>query len=218
MSESDRLTGLDARKAVLRLDARKAALRREAAALRAAAAKADPESAARLASHGAALRDARLFGEANIIAEYIIAGYWPIRSEIDPIPLLEVLAAMGFKTALPATPRAGEPLVFHLWESGDALIDGLYGTSEPLATAPQCQPDGLLVPLLAFDSRFFRLGYGGGFYDRSLAVLRRDKPHMRAVGIAYRDQQVEDIPTGSHDARLDAVLTPDGLIVAGERD
>ena len=206
MSESDRLTGFDD------LDARKAALRRESAALRAAAAKADPESAPRLAYHGAALKDAGLFGEGSIIA-----GYWPIRSEIDPVPLLAVLAAMGFKTALPATPRAGEPLVFHLWACGEPLIDGLYGTSEPPASAPQCRPDGLLVPLLAFDSQFFRLGYGGGFYDRSLASLRCDKPDIRAVGIAYRDQQVEDLPKGPHDARLDAVLTPDGLILARER-
>ena len=194
------------------LDEQKAALRKKNAAIRAAAAKADPESATRLARHAAA------FGAALLPAgDMIIAGYWPIKSEIDPVPMMAALADAGYQTALPSTPKPGEPLVFHLWQLGDALVDGLYGTSEPPSSAPVCQPDCLLVPMLAFDAAFFRLGYGGGFYDRSLQAIRKNKPGVIAVGIAYAEQEVASVPTGPHDARLDAVLTPDGLLQPGSQ-
>ncbi|MGC6484466.1 MAG: 5-formyltetrahydrofolate cyclo-ligase [Candidatus Puniceispirillales bacterium] len=192
----------------LSLDERKAALRKANSAIRARAAKAMPDSPARLARHADALKASLLPAEG-----LIVAGYWPIRSEIDPIPLLAALAGRGCRTALPATPEPGKPLVFHHWQPGDPLVGGLYGTSEPQADAPRCQPDCLLVPMLAFDDGFFRLGYGGGFYDRSLAAIRVDKPTVRAVGIAYDDQKVAAVPVGPHDARLDAVLTPSGVIL-----
>ena len=189
------------------LDEQKSALRKKNAAIRAAAAKADPESATRLARHAAAFSTALLPA-----GDMIVAGYWPIKSEIDPVPLMAALADAGYQTALPSTPKPGEPLVFHLWQPGDALMDGLYGTSEPPQSAPVCQPDCLLVPMLAFDAGFFRLGYGGGFYDRSLEAIRKDKPDVIAVGIAYPEQEVASVPTGPHDARLDAILTPYGLL------
>lgn len=190
------------------LDDRKAALRRHQGQVRAAAAKADPEAADRLASYAANLVEAIGFG-----AGAVIAGYWPIRSELTPLPLMRALTKRGLETALPATPTPGQPLVFHRWQEGDDLIDGLYGTSEPAASAPQCLPDGLLVPMLAFDAAGFRLGYGGGFYDRSLAAIRPQKPAVKAIGIAYQEQLVEAVPVGVHDARLDAILTPSGLIL-----
>lgn len=192
----------------LPLDDQKADLRKANASLRAKAAAAMPESAARLASHASALLGSLLQSH-----DVIVAGYWPIRSEIDPVPLLAVLVEAGCRTALPATPEPGKPLTFHHWQPGDPLIDGLYGTSEPASDAPICQPDCLLVPMLAFDDNFFRLGYGGGFYDRSLEAIRKIKPGVQAVGIAYDDQKVDQVPTGPHDARLDAVLTPSGLLL-----
>ena len=146
----------------------------------------------------------------------IVAGYWPIRTELDPRPLMQQLAAAGLTTALPATPQPGKPLIFHLWQEGDPVIEGLYGTSEPAPEAPRCEPDILLVPMLAFDNAGYRLGYGGGFYDRSLAVLRAINPAVRAVGIAFGAQRIDLVPRGEHDARLDAVLTPEGVAVAGD--
>jgi 5-formyltetrahydrofolate cyclo-ligase len=189
------------------LDENKAALRKQNALIRAKAAAAAPESATDLARHADTLKSALLPREGMIVA-----GYWPIRSEIDPTPLLGELAQRGYQTALPATPQPDEALVFYLWQPGEALVDGPYGTSEPASTAPQCEPDCLLVPMLAFDDAFYRLGYGGGFYDRSLTVIRKSKPDASAVGIAYPEQKVERIPIGPHDARLDAVLTPHGLM------
>jgi 5-formyltetrahydrofolate cyclo-ligase len=145
----------------------------------------------------------------------IVAGYWPIRTELDPRPLMQKLASAGLVTALPATPQPGKPLVFHLWQDVDPVIEGLYGTSEPAPSAPRCEPDILLVPMLAFDDAGYRLGYGGGFYDRSLAALREVKLQVRAVGIAFGAQRVDHVPRGEHDARLDAVLTPEGIAVPG---
>jgi len=143
----------------------------------------------------------------------IVAGYWPIRTELDPRPLMQQFVAAGLTTALPATPQPGKPLIFHLWQEGDPVVEGLYGTSEPAPEAPRCEPDILLVPMLAFDKAGYRLGYGGGFYDRSLAALRAVKPEVRAVGVAFGAQHVDLVPRGEHDARLDAVLTPDGIAV-----
>ncbi|PDH63819.1 MAG: 5-formyltetrahydrofolate cyclo-ligase [SAR116 cluster bacterium MED-G04] len=192
------------------LDAAKAALRKDQGRIRAAARDASPDAAETLAGHAQALIE-RL----PVTADAIIAGYWPIRSELTPLPLMAALVARGMRTALPATPQPGQPLVFHHWQEGDALIEGLYGTSEPPSTAPLCVPDVLLVPMLAFDRLGYRLGYGGGFYDRTLAAIRPEKPLVRAVGIAYAEQQVDAVPVGDHDASLDAILTPSGLTPSG---
>ena len=200
------------------LDLQKADLRKQNAAIRAAAAKKDPDSARHLAGHAPDLAALLLSDDRHTSQDVIVAGYWPIRSEIDPVPLLAELSAMGYQTALPSTPQPGKPLVFHLWQPGEPLIDGLYGTSEPPASAPVCVPDCLLVPMLAFDDQFFRLGYGGGFYDRSLEAIRSNKPNVRAIGIAYQEQQVTAVPVGPHDARLDAVLTPGALILPTSKE
>lgn len=189
------------------LNAAKASLRKQQAKTRAAAAASSPEAAEHLGHHADAL--IKLL---DVGAGAIFAGYWPIRSELTPLPLMAQLVANGMATALPATPEEGQPLIFHRWQQGDPLIGGMYGTSEPEASAPQCTPDVLLVPMLAFDLAGYRLGYGGGFYDRTLAAIRPQKPDVRAIGIAYAEQQVETVPIGPYDASLDAVLTPAGLI------
>lgn len=168
------------------------------------------------AAHHLAQLAPELMGMFRPEAGAIVAGYWPIRTELDPRPLMQQLVAAGLTTALPATPQPGKPLIFHLWQEGDPVIEGLYGTSEPAPEAPRCEPDILLVPMLAFDNAGYRLGYGGGFYDRSLAALRAINPAVRAVGIAFGAQRIDLVPRGEHDARLDAVLTPEGVAVAGD--
>ena len=105
----------------------------------------------------------------------IVAGYWPIKSEIDPVPLMAALADAGYQTALPSTPKPGEPLVFHLWQPG-MLLWMVFTARRAAVIGTGLPADCLLVPMLAFDAAFFRLGYGGGFYDRSLESIRKDKP------------------------------------------
>ena len=175
-------------------------------------ADADANAGARLVAGAAALLDfaqkhlnARLDG-----AGLQVAGYVPIRSEIDPMPLLEACAKAGCATCLPTTPKPGEALIFRAWQIGAPLVAGLYGTSEPPQDAPIRTPNLLLVPLLAFDRAGYRLGYGGGFYDRSLAGLR--PRGVVAIGIAYAGQEIPQVPRESHDAPLDGILTESGFL------
>ena len=141
----------------------------------------------------------------------IYAAYFPIRSELSPLDLLARLADLGCTTALPVTPAEGQPLGFHRWAIGDRLDDGPYGTKQPPVDQPLCRPDVILAPMLAFDSAGWRLGYGGGFYDRTLAVLRGVGHHLSVIGIAYDGQKLDKIPVGPYDMPLDAVLCPTGL-------
>jgi 5-formyltetrahydrofolate cyclo-ligase len=136
----------------------------------------------------------------------IISGYSPIRSEIDPIPLMRKLAARGVQLALPAIMAGDQPLKFRAWSPGDRLQRGRLGILEPSADAKEVIPDILLVPLAAFDRAGHRIGYGAGHYDRTLERLRKLKA-ITAVGIAAAVQEVEAVPTLSHDAALDYVLT-----------
>ena len=158
-----------------------------------------------LAAHADALLDQ--FGRG------IYAAYLPIRSELSPLPLIARLADLSIQTAMPITPAPGNPLDFRLWATGDKLDDGPYDTKQPSANAPVCQPDVILAPMLAFDGACWRLGYGGGFYDRSIGGMRQAGHKVVAIGIAFSGQQVEQVPTGPYDMALDAVLTPDGLLM-----
>jgi 5-formyltetrahydrofolate cyclo-ligase len=140
----------------------------------------------------------------------VVGGFWPMGAEIDIRPLLQRLEAAGHRLALPVTPPRGRPLEFHAWRFGEALLPGRFGTSVPAAVSPVA-PDWLLVPLLAFDRRGARLGYGGGYYDRTLAGL----PGARALGVAYAAQEVAAVPTGAHDVPLCGIATETGFIAAG---
>lgn len=137
----------------------------------------------------------------------IVSAYWPMEPEIDVKPLLQALHARGQPLCLPVTPRRGLPLRFRRWRPGDALAEGPMGTRQP-AAGEEVAPDLLLVPLLAFDRAGRRLGYGGGYYDRTLAAL----PHAAAIGVAYAAQEMQEVPAGPFDMRLERIATERGLV------
>jgi 5-formyltetrahydrofolate cyclo-ligase len=134
----------------------------------------------------------------------VIAGYWPIGAEADPIPVLQDLLAAGVSVALPCI--EGADLTFR--EMGDvaALVPGSKGTRQPASSQPVLRPSALIVPLLAFDLRGARLGYGKGYYDRALRALRATGP-VFAVGLAFEAQRFDILPWEEWDEPLDAVVT-----------
>jgi 5-formyltetrahydrofolate cyclo-ligase len=142
----------------------------------------------------------------------IVAGYRPFRDEIDPLPLMLKLAAAGARLALPVTPPRDQPspLTFRAWTPGEALAAGGFGVDEPTG-GEVVTPDLILVPLLAFDRRGHRLGYGQGHFDRTLEALRA-KGKVTAVGLAFAGQEVPELPAEPHDQALDAILTEKGYI------
>ncbi|MEO3428872.1 5-formyltetrahydrofolate cyclo-ligase [Pelagibius sp. CAU 1746] len=200
--------------AISPLQEEKRALRKAAKAARTLAAQ--RERAAKGDAAGV-LRDhflARFLPGKTLAEEIVVSGYWPMGDEIDPRPLMAALDAFGCRLALPAIRAAGQPLDFRAWRPGDALQPAGFGTQEPPATAEALRPGLLLVPLLAFDGAGYRLGYGGGFYDRSLALLRK-AGDILAVGLAYADQQVPAVPREATDQPLDLVVTEGGVVVPG---
>jgi 5-formyltetrahydrofolate cyclo-ligase len=142
----------------------------------------------------------------EIMRGAVVAGYAPIRSEIDPAPLMRNLAAQGVQLALPVIVARDQPLKFRAWSPGDRLLRGPLGIREPPPEAAEIIPDILLVPLAAFDRSGHRIGYGAGHYDRSLAQLRAAKK-VTAIGLAFAAQEIPVFSASAHDARLDLVLT-----------
>jgi 5-formyltetrahydrofolate cyclo-ligase len=176
----------------------KAALRREASARRAAL----PAETRRAAVATIAARPFPL----AFAAGAIISGFMPLKHEIDPLPLLHALSERGAQLALPVVAERGRPLIMRAWNWGDPLSSGVWGIREPKPEAAVVEPEILLVPLLAFDRAGRRLGYGGGYYDLTLAQLRACKTVI-AVGLAFAAQEIPAVPTTSRDALLDLVLT-----------
>jgi 5-formyltetrahydrofolate cyclo-ligase len=140
------------------------------------------------------------------LAAGIVSGFIPYKSEITTVPMLSRLHRDGWQTCLPIVIAQEEPLVFRAWAPGDPLVPGAWDIPVPVDSAPEVLPDVLLVPMLAFDRKGFRLGYGGGFYDRTLEKLRELKKVV-AIGVAYHAQMVGEVPVGIHDAPLDYVMT-----------
>ena len=138
-----------------------------------------------------------------------VSGFLPYKSEIDVRPLMARLAAAGMVTALPVVVERNAPLIFRVWRPGDATEPGTWNIPVPVAAASEVVPDVLLVPMLAFDSGGYRLGYGGGFYDRTLEALRQTGQPV-AVGVAYAAQEVHHVPHAVHDQPLDWILTEMG--------
>jgi 5-formyltetrahydrofolate cyclo-ligase len=154
------------------------------------------------------LRDHLLTG-LSLNPSATVAGYAPMRSEISPTPTLEVLHQQGHPTCLPVVLQKNTPLLFRVWAPGDPLEKGVFHTQIPPASAGTCVPDVLLVPLLAFTSQGQRLGYGGGFYDRTLQMLRSQKSIV-AVGVAYSEQECPTLPIEPTDEPLDWICTEAG--------
>ncbi|MGC1446793.1 MAG: 5-formyltetrahydrofolate cyclo-ligase [Xanthobacteraceae bacterium] len=176
----------------------KAALRREATARRDAL----PADSRQAAVEVIAERKFPL----PIASGAIISGFMPMKTEINPLPLMRALAAAGASLALPVVEGRGKPLTMRAWRWGEELGSGVWGIREPKPDAAHVDPDILLVPLLAFDRAGYRLGYGGGYYDLTIAGLRARRTTV-AVGIAFAAQEVPRVPTTPRDARLDLVLT-----------
>ncbi len=136
----------------------------------------------------------------------IASGFMPMKSEINPIPLLRKLADAGARLALPVVAGKGKPLIMRAWALGEPLTAGVWGIREPKPEAPEVEPDILIVPLLAFDRSGHRVGYGAGYYDMTIDALRRKKPTL-AIGIAFAVQEIDAVPITPRDVRLDLVLT-----------
>ena len=142
----------------------------------------------------------------------MFAAYYPMGDELDCLPLLRRLAAIGVPTCLPSVVRRGEPLAFRRWLPDDPLRNVAFGLSEPLPEAASVTPSVLLVPMLAFDRDGHRLGYGGGFYDRTLASLRAADPATVAIGVAFAGQLRDAVPVGPRDETLDWIVTEAGAL------
>jgi 5-formyltetrahydrofolate cyclo-ligase len=156
-----------------------------------------PDFAQVLARHAEAL---------GIAPGMIVGGYHAMPEEADPAALLERLVALGAHAAFPRVAARGQPLEYHRVPDGEVRAPGTFGIREPLASWPPVTPHILLVPLLAFDARGHRLGYGGGFYDRTLEALK-----VPAIGIGFAGQEVSSLPAEAHDIALSAVLTEAGF-------
>jgi len=141
----------------------------------------------------------------------IVSGFMPLKSEINPLPLMRKLADVGARLALPVVAGRGMPLIMRAWSWGEPLVPGVWGIREPGPAAATVEPDIVLVPLLAFDRSGHRIGYGAGYYDLTIAQLRANKPIV-AVGIAFAAQEIETVPRTAFDAQLDLVLTENETI------
>jgi len=139
----------------------------------------------------------------------VVGAYLPIGDELDPRFLLNALARHGYQTALPVVAGKGTPLTFRRWAEGDPLEAGPFGTRHPSADAPEVVPDALIVPLLAYDEDCYRLGWGGGHYDRTLSK----HSGIKAFGFAFGAQIVDHVPREAHDWPLQGVITEEGVIL-----
>jgi 5-formyltetrahydrofolate cyclo-ligase len=169
-------------------------LRKEARARRAGLG----DVSAALADHAEAL---------SIAPGRVVAGYHAYQGEADPVGLLTGLARQGCRIAFPRVVARKDLLMFHIVPEGENMRPGNFGIHEPMQDWPEVAPDVVLVPMLAFDRDGHRLGYGGGFYDRTLTAL----PQARAIGIAFSGQEIPFIPQEPHDRRLREILTEQGL-------
>ncbi|AHC73511.1 5-formyltetrahydrofolate cyclo-ligase [Candidatus Endolissoclinum faulkneri L5] len=156
-----------------------------------------------------------LFEALSPCSGMVVSGYWPMRYEINLLPCLNALCSYGCRTALPVILPDEHVLIFRAWAPGDQLVKGLYGTLEPSHEAEVVYPTLLLVPLVAFDRSGNRLGYGGGYYDKTLVSLR-EWLTIQAIGVAYAVQEVDCVPVGAHDVMLNGFLTENGFIEISE--
>lgn len=184
------------------IEAVKAALRLRARAQRANFLKSNhPEAAAAAARH--------FFDAILLEPRDVVAAYWPIRDELDCRPVLTRLMDSGQPVCLPVVMGDEEPLELRMWEQGAPLYPSGFGTLAPPDDAPRGQPDIIIMPLLGYDRAGTRLGYGGGYYDRTLARMTKQP---RLIGFAFAAQELDFIPREAHDVPLDAVVTEQGVL------
>jgi 5-formyltetrahydrofolate cyclo-ligase len=198
--------GLDARymnAADTSVSDQKARIRQEALALRDAL----PPATRAAAAESIAARPFPLRIEPGVI----VSGFSPMKSEINPVPLMRKLADNGARLALPVIAGRGKPLIMRAWNFGDPLASGQWGIREPTGGAAEVAPDILIVPLAAFDRTGQRIGYGAGYFDMTINALRGKKP-VTAIGIAFAVQEIPSVPTTERDARLDLMLTEREII------
>jgi 5-formyltetrahydrofolate cyclo-ligase len=157
---------------------------------------------------------AHVFPVVTVPGRSIVSAFFPYKSEIDTRPLLGHLAGEGWTTALPVVIAVGEPLVFRRWLPGQPTVPGRWDIPQPTEDSRVVDPDVLLVPMLAFDRKGYRLGYGGGFYDRTLETLRLKKK-IFAIGVAYAAQEVDMVVRDAHDQPLDFVMTEKEVFACG---
>ncbi len=147
----------------------------------------------------------RFFETIKIPAGAIIAGYWPIRGEVDALPILHQLLRLKHRCVLPRVIAPDMPLAFHLWDDITPMVAGEYSIMEP-AFGEERTPNIVIVPIAAFDKNCHRLGYGGGYYDRTLAELKSKAPVL-AIGLAYESQLCDDLVVEKNDVRMDLIIT-----------
>ncbi|HZF34866.1 MAG TPA: 5-formyltetrahydrofolate cyclo-ligase [Candidatus Angelobacter sp.] len=188
------------------MDAAKASLRRDATERRRIAVRANPDA-------GAAVRDIFL-GAVDLPAGVPVSAYWPLEEEFDPRPLFMALHRRGHPIGLPVILGKGQPLLFRRWGPATELVRGSFRVMTPPPTVPEIVPKVLLVPLLAFDRAGYRLGYGGGFYDRTISKLRVAGDAL-AVGVTFATLEVPSVPRDETDQPLDWIVTEREAIRAG---
>jgi 5-formyltetrahydrofolate cyclo-ligase len=174
-------------------------------------------------SRGPALRGPAGEAAARHLAELLprlppgpVAIFHALPEEIDTAPAIRLIAQAGRSVVLPRQAGRARPLDFHAFRPGDPLMPGPFGVLEPIAPAPRLEPAVLIVPLLAFDRRGGRLGYGAGFYDRTIAALRARGAAPPVIGLAFAFQEVAAVPLGPSDARLDLVVTEREIVRCAE--
>ena len=146
--------------------------------------------------------------EIGDVSGRIVSAYWPFRGEPDFRPFMEEVAARGGRTALPVVVEKGRPLEFHLWQAGDALSRGVWNIPIPAQRHP-CVPDVVISPVVGYDPTCYRLGYGGGFFDRTLAAL---PARPRVIGIGYSSARLATIHPQPHDIPMDLIVTETGTV------
>ena len=185
----------------------KSALRTAALALRDAMPPAERQAAAEAIA-------ARAF-PLEVKPGTIVSGFSPMKTEINPIPLLRKLAEQGASLALPCIAGRGHPLIMRAWKFGDPFKAGQWGIREPMPDAPEVAPDIVIVPLACFDRAGHRIGYGAGYYDMTIHALRAKK-RIVAIGIAFAAQEIPQVPATERDERLDLVLTEREVIAVSK--
>lgn len=186
----------------------KTELRKEAFAVREQAWRGDPDAGQALKQH--------LIEALAVPPGIALSGYWPLTGEIDVRPALRHYHNEGHRVGLPVVVGKHQPLIFRAWNPDVDLVQGSFRVMTPPPEAPEVVPTILLVPLLAFDLEGYRLGYGGGFYDRTLAKLRAEA-HAVAVGVAYGAQEVPKVPRGAFDQPLDFIVTERAIFKFSEK-